>query len=165
MPFTTPTFTEAAESEIIDSILAVVHRDQKLALDYFYPADALPDFAVMTQGEDTLFDYPFFVAWLGEMDSVEGDGELRLDQDLKIAAGIAVKDSAVAAAKKKATKYVRAFKAVIRSASVADLFPAANLMFEHTIDIKHVYLKHTSNEGGEVVQTVRFGLRFKFGEK
>lgn len=165
MPFTTSTFQEKAESEIIDSIIEVVHRDMKLALDHFFLADALPDFAVLSAGEDVLFDFPYLVVWLGKMDSVEPEAELRLDQDLRVLAGLAVKDTTLAAAKKKATKYVRAFKAVIRSAPEADLFPAANLMFETSIDISHEYLKHGTNSDGEVVQPVRFELKFKFGEK
>lgn len=166
MPFTTPRFQESAEAEIIDNLLEVVHRDMQLALDYFYPPNGtLPDFAAMTLGEDTLFDYPLFVAWLGQMTSLESNEGFHVDQDLRVIAGIVVKDSTVALAKRKATKYVRAFKAVVRSASAADLFPSSNLMFEHLVDIDHVYMRHAANDTGEFVQPVRFELKFKFGEK
>lgn len=165
MPFTVATFQEKAESEIIDSIIEVLHRDMKLALDYFFPADALPDFVSLSPGEDTLFEYPYAVVWLGQMGSLDSNEGFHLDQDLRVVAGIVVKDTTVAAVKKKAVKYVRAFKAVIRTATAADLFPSSNLMFGHFIDIDHVYLRHAVNETGEFTQPVRFDLKFKFGEK
>jgi len=157
-------FQESAEAEIIDSILTVVHRDFKDALDYFYVADNLPAFAVMTLGDISVFNYPLLVVGPERMTSVEADSGEYLNQDLKVGAGVVVQDSSVALVKRKAMKYVRAFKAVLRTATTADLFPATNLMFDHIIDIDHQYLRHGTKET-LYTQPVEFEITFRFGEK
>lgn len=165
MAFTVPRFEEKGESEIIDNLLAVVHRDMKLALDYFYAADLLPDFAVMTQEEDTLFTYPLLILGLERMESPEHVSGEYLVQDLVVGAGLVVKDSSIKAVKIKAPKYVRAFKAVVRAAEHTDLFPSNDADFlDHVVDINHRYFRH-GKKGEEFTQPVEIELRFRFGEK
>lgn len=165
MAFTVPRFEEKGESEIIDNLLAVVHRDFKLALDYFFAADLLPDFAVMTQEEDTLFTYPLLILGLERMESPEHVSGEYLVQDLVVGVGLVVKDSSIKAVKIKAPKYVRAFKAVVRAAEHTDLFPGNDADFlDHVVDINHRYFRH-GKKGEEFTQPVEIELRFRFGEK
>ena len=164
MAFTVPRFQEAGESEILESLLAVVHRDMKLALDYFYVADALADFAVMTDGEISTFNYPLLVLDVERMTSRETDDGFYLNQVLRIGAGLVVKDSSVKLVKAKARKYVRAFKAVLRSASAADLLPSSSLILDCVFDIDHQYLRH-GTKGTEFMQPVEFDIQVTFGEK
>ena len=158
-----PRFLEAAEIEILESILAVVYRDMKTALDYFYLADALPDFAVMTDGEIDLFNYPLLVIGVERMTSKETEAGTYLEQTLRIGAGIVVKDSSVKLVKARARKYVRAFKSVIRSATTADLLPPSSQILDCVIDIDHQYLRHGA-KGTEFTQPVEFDIQFTFGE-
>ncbi len=164
MPFTVPRFLEAGESEIIESLLAVVYRDMKLALDYFYVADALPDFAVMTEGDASIFSYPLLVLGVERMTSKENENGEWLNQVLTVGAGIVVNGTSIKIVKAKARKYVRAFKAVIRSASAADLLPAANQYLDYVVDIDHQYLHHGTKEA-DFVQPVELSIQFTFGEK
>ena len=163
MAFTVPRFKEAGEAEIIESLLAVVHRDMKLALDYFYVADALPDFAVMTDGDADIFSYPLLVLGVEKMTSRENESGEWLEQTLTVGAGIVVNGTSLKVVKGKARKYVRAFKEVIRSASDADLLPPSSQVLNCSIDIDHQYLRHGTKDA-DFLQPVEFSIQFTFGE-
>lgn len=164
MPFTVPRFSEVGESEFIENLLSVTHRDMKLALDYFYPADSLPDFALMTDGDVSEFRYPLLVLGVERMLSEESESGFYLNQDLTIGAGIVVLDTSLKLARIKARKYVRAFKAVIRSAPAADLLPPSGDTLNCVIDIEHRYLRHGTKETN-VTQPVELAIKIKFGEE
>lgn len=183
MAFTTPRFDEKGESAILDNLLAVTFRDMKRSLDYFnldtptylvrygvsnptiVSGVDLPDFAVMTQEEDTLFTYPLLILGLERMESPEHVSGEYLVQDLVVGAGLVVKDSSIKAVKIKAPKYVRAFKAIVRAAEHTDLFPDNDADFlDHVVDINHRYFRH-GKKGEEFTQPVEIELRFRFGEK
>lgn len=158
-------FSEAGESEIIDNLFAVTHRDMKAALDLFYAADNLPAFASTVLGDFSVFQFPLLVIDPDRMSSTESESGEWLDQTLDIGAGLAVKDASINGVTKKAIQYVRAFKAVLRAATTADLFgDAVAQLFDHSIDIDHRYQKRRS-VSTDYVQPVEFTLRFKFGEK
>jgi hypothetical protein len=163
MPFIAPIFEEAAESEIIDKLMALVHRDMKLALDYFYAAEDLADLAAMVRGDVSVFQYPLLVLGIERMSSSETVSGEWLDQDLTVGAGLVVKDLSVAAVKAKAEKYVRAFKAVIRG-GILELLPDQDDLMEYTLDIDHRYFRH-GTKGAEFTQPVEFAIRIRFGEK
>lgn len=165
MPFA-PRFSEAAEAQIIENLMAVIYRDMKSALDYFYASDSLPDFALMTDGEVDVFNYPLVVLGVESMDSDETediDEQSYLDQTIRVGAGLVVTDTTVKAVRKKARKYIRAFKAVIRTASAADLFPSTARVLNHKITINHRYFRH-GTKGTSIVQPVEFEIRIQFGE-
>src|SRR5688572_20297590 len=126
MPFT-PLFEEIGESQFIDKLMVVVHRDMKLALDYVEPpvppALGLPDFAAMVRGDPSVFVYPLLVLGVERMSSRETVSGEWLEQELTVGAGLVVKDVSVAAVQKLAEKYVRAFKAVVRTSAVECLPP------------------------------------------
>lgn len=166
MPFESE-YQEATEPAMIDSLTALVERDMKPALDLFYADDQLPKFAVVTDGDINVFKYPFLVLGVQRVVSKEStqidEGGL-LDQVLIVGAAIAVQSSvSLKDVRALARKYIRAFKAVIRSASVADLFPETARDLNRTIDIDHRYLRHKS-KSTEFVQEVEIELRFTFGE-
>jgi len=169
-----PRYQEAAEPVIVDNIMAVIDRDMKPALDYFdqqahggIVTDNLPGFAVMTDGAISVFNYPILVLGVQRMGSVETDvideGNY-LDQTLTVGAGLIVNDTqSLKKVKEKARKYVRAFKAVIRSAAISDLLPSTARVLNHSIEINHVYLEPT-NKGAEFEQRIAIEIRLKFGE-
>jgi hypothetical protein len=163
MPFL-PRFKEAAEAELIDNIIEVVDRDMLLALNYFYASDNLPDFGVKTIGDISVFDYPILIIGPERMASEETDDGFYLSQDYRVGVGLVVKDVSVKLAVRKAMKYVRSLKAVLRSASTADLFPPSAQILNHVLDIDHRYFRH-GTAGQEFTQAVELELKFKFGEK
>lgn len=163
----TPAFSEAAESEFIDKLMVVVHRDMKLALDYFYPPvlpdPGLPDFAAMVRGAPGAFVYPLLsLAMERGTSSESGSGEW-LNQELTCGAALAVKDSSVAAAQAKAEKYVRVFKAVVRK-NVLECLPSVAAHLDLTLDIDHRYLRH-GEKAPDFFQPVEFEIKVRFGEK
>lgn len=164
MAFTVPRFSEVGESEFIENLMTVVHRDMLLALDYFYPADNLDDFALMTDGDVSEFRYPLLVLGVERMISEETEGGSYLNQDLTIGAGIVVLDTSLKLARIKARKYVRAFKAVIRSADPEDLLPPNEDVLNCVIDIEHRYLRHGTKDTN-VTQPVEIAIKIKFGEE
>ena len=162
-----PRYQEATEPAIVDSIMAITERDMKDALDHFYAADQLPGFAIMTDGEPSIFKYPLLVLGVQRLVSKEttqiDEGNL-LDQVVTVGVGLVVLSSAsLKDVRALARKYIRAFKSVIRSASVSDLFPATARDLNHTIDIDHRYLKHAT-KGTDFVQAVEMELKITFGE-
>jgi hypothetical protein len=163
MPFA-PRFQEVGETEFIENLMFVTHRDMKTYLDGFYAADNLPDFAVMTDGEIDQFTYPLINFGIERMSSSETNDGFYVDQDLIIGAGMLISDStSVKNVKLKARKYVRAFKSVVRSAPNADLLPPSARIMGCVIDVDHQYFRHKVKEG-VFVQPVEFRLRFRFGE-
>lgn len=163
MPFVTR-FLESGETEIIESLIALVDRDMKPALDLFFAADNLPDFVVKTHGDTSTFNYPLLVVGVEQMTSRETEDGFYLNQVLTIGAGIVVDGTSVKAVREKAGKYVRAFKAVLRSASAADLLPPSSQILDCVIDIDHQYLHHGTKET-EFTQPVTFDIQITFGEK
>lgn len=163
MPFVSR-FQEAGETEIIESLIAVMDRDMLAALTLLFPSDGLPDFAVKTHGDQDIFTYPLLVVGVEQMTSRETEDGFYLNQVLTIGAGIVVNGTSVKAVKAKAGKYVRAFKAVLRSASAADLLPPSSQVLDCVIDIDHQYLRH-GTKGTDYTQPVTFDIQITFGEK
>lgn len=162
-----PLFSEAAESQFIDKLMVVVHRDMKLALDYFYPPvlpdTGLPDFAAMVRGAPGAFVYPLLSLRMETGTSGESDSGEWLNQELVAATPFAVKDVSVAAAQAKAEKYVRAYKAVVRK-NILECLPSVSSMLEYTLEISHGYLRHATS-GTDFIQQVEMQIKVRFGEK
>lgn len=166
MPFV-PTYSEATEALIIANLMVVIERDMKAALDNFYLSDNLPAFAVMADGEPSVFSYPLLVLGVQRMVSVETvqiDEGNYLDQVLTVGAGIAIQSATTLKdVRVKAKKYVRAFKAVVRSAAASDLLPSTARILNHAIDIEHRYLQNKT-DGTNFIQEIAFEIKIRFGE-
>ena len=167
MPFA-PAFVEIGESLFVDKLIALVHRDMKAYLDGWYLADALPDFAVLSLDEDTTFAYPLMAFWWEEMNSEESNGGHYLDQKLIIGCGLAVKDDSPDKVKRRAVKYIRAFKGLVRAAArnaPEDLLPDSSQILQCLVDIKHVWRKYgQAKDGTGYIQPIQFQLTYTFGE-
>lgn len=162
MPWT-PLFEEAAESEIIQKMMVVIHRDMKAALDHWYLADNLPDFAVMTEGDQDVFQYPLLALAVDSGASEETISGEYLDQELRVGAGLIVSGTSIKDVRLKARKYIRAFKAVIRK-GVLELLPAADDYTEYSLGFRWQYRPHGEKEL-LFTQPAVIETRIKFGEK
>ena len=162
MPFT-PVFEEIAESELVASVMAVVHRDMKAALDHWYASDNLPDFAVMTDGTVDEFSYPLLSLALESGTSNELSSGEWLDQELKFGAALVVSGDTVKAVRAKASKYVRALKAVIRK-DVLELLPSGSGYLDYSIAFRWRYFKH-GTKGSLFTQAAQIETTITFGEK
>lgn len=166
-----PEFIEAGESQFVDKLMVVVHRDMKPALDFFDMLDHggvltndLPDFAAMVRGSTEEFRYPLLTLSLERMSSTDSESGEWLNQDLVVAAAIAVDDVTVAAVLKKAEKYTRAFKAVVRRGILECLPPVADRL-DHTLEINDQHFGHGKKKsGGGLVAPIQFEIKVRFGE-
>lgn len=165
-----PERIEAGESQFIDKLMVVVHRDMKLALDFFdmldhegVLTDNLPDFAAMVRGKPGEFRYPLLSLSLERMSSTDSESGEWLAQDLTVAAAIVVDDTTIAAVLKKAEKYTRAFKAVVRRGILECLPPVADRL-DHTLDINDQHFGHGVKKEGGFTAPVQFEIKVRFGE-
>lgn len=162
MPFV-PEFSESAEAEFIDKAMTVIHRDAKPALDHFYPADNLPAFAVMSRGDLSEFRYPLLILGVERMSSEFSESGEWLQQELRIGVGLVVDGTSVAGVKKKAEKYVRAFKSVVRE-GILEMLPAASARVGYALVFNHRYFEH-GTKGEVFTQPVEIEVQISFGEK
>lgn len=161
MPFT-PLFEEVAESQIIEKMMVVIHRDMKAALDHWYEDDNLPDFAAMTEGDQDEFRYPLLVLVVQDGNSEESISGEYLNQELRVGCGLVVSDATVKAVRQKAKKYVRALKAVLRK-SVLEVLPASSQYTQYTIAFTWRYFRHGSKES-TLTQPAEIVMKLTFGE-
>lgn len=116
-----PRFQEAADSLILDNVMAIVKRDFKAALDYFYAADNLPDFTERTLGRIFNLTYPTFSIDPDRHESEESDDGSRVEVDgYRANIFFSVESADGPTATRLAQKYTRAMKSILRTATRAD---------------------------------------------
>lgn len=243
----TPRFQESSDSLIIDNVLAIVKRDFKAALDYFYPLVAagtprldasiarpvgtttlhmdglttkpaegdlftiagdaqvyevassttlvgtdsdvtfrpglkvaIPavdgnevvtfsgqlDFAQRTLGEFITLSLPSFAISPKNNAPVQSEDGSWIDETLKVNILMAVGSADAPTATRKAMKYTRAFKSVVRSASVADYTAGftANTIFALNVEVAYEYGLIGKNANG-YEKIVHAELLLKFNER
>lgn len=165
-----PEYTESGQSQFIDKLMVVVHRDMKPALDFFDKldhagvlTDNLPDFAAMVRGKPGEFRYPLLSLALERMSSTDSDSGEWVEQDLTVAAAIVVDDVAIAAVLRKAEKYTRAFRAVVRRGILECLPPIADRL-DHSLTINDQHFGHGVKKEGGFTAPVQFEIKVRFGE-
>lgn len=161
MPWS-PLFEESTESEIVSKMMAVIHRDMKAALDYWYLSDNLPDFAVMTEGPQDQFSYPLLVIVVQEGSSEETTSGEWLDQEIGVHLAFGIKGVTIKAVRSRARKYMRALRAILRK-SVLELLPAGSDYLDYSISFRWRYLKQGTKDT-DVIQEAEMLMRLKFGE-
>lgn len=166
-----PEFIEVGQSQFIDKLMVVVHRDMEEALDFFDRldhegdlVDNLLDFAAMVRGKPGEFRYPLLSLSLERMSSSDSISGEWLDQDLTVAAALVVDDVTVAAVLKKAEKYTRAFRAVVRK-GILECLPPISAMLDYSLEINDQHFGHGLKDGGGFTAPVQFEIKVRFGEK
>jgi hypothetical protein len=128
----TPRFEEAADSLILDNVMAIVKRDMKAALDHYYLSDSLPDFTERTLGRIFNLSFPTFSIDPDRHGSEESaDGSYVEVDGYRANIFFAVQDADGPTATRLAQKYTRAMKSILRNASRADYltgFPTASML-------------------------------------
>jgi len=155
------------EEPIIRNVLAIIARDFKEALDYFYPTEDLKDFVERSIGTERGLEFPMLV--IGPRSNlIETDADLvSLIQPQIIQIRLAVVDSNPADAYLKAMKYVRALDAVLRSAEQSDYMAGmtSSTPFALIIDVTHEYLPLGANDARtSYVKPAELELRLAFRE-
>lgn len=165
MPYV-PKFQEPSESLIIDNVLAIIKRDMKSALDYFYAADNLPDFVERTVGQFVSLDYPKLAIDPNRNGPEQsGDGSWIAD-NLKVSLFLAVKGTDAPTVTRTLMKYMRALKSILRTAPASDYisgFPAGSI-FTPTIEFSYEYGLMGKN-ATEYMRPAQMDLTLKFNER
>lgn len=170
-----PEFLESGESQFIDKLMVVVHRDMKEALDFFdrldhegVLVDNLPDFAAMFRGAQSVFRFPLLTLAVERMASTDSESGEWLGQELIVGAGIVVDYEDSVNVHKRTEKYARAFKALVRR-NILECLPSVAGMLDHTLDITNRYLRFAEAKSGiptgRYVQALEVEIKVKFGEK
>jgi len=141
--FSTPKYSACFEGPIIANVLAIVIRDMKLALDYFYQAEALPDFVERSLGTEKGLEFPILVLGPRANPIETTDDDSNLIQSIVIELKVGVTADSSDAALTKIMKYVRALDAVLRTATKADycanMTNGSNVPFGFAVDVTHTY--------------------------
>lgn len=167
MPFTTPKFDEIFETLIADNILAIAARDMKLALDYFYLSDSLPDFQQRTLGQFVSISLPSLAIEPGTNNTSQSDDGSYVDEELKMDAFIAVQAASAATVTRNLQKYVRAFKAIMRAATSADFVTGSTSKITGVsveVDVEYGLIGHSADDN-LYMRPARLGLTIKATER
>jgi hypothetical protein len=164
MAFTVPKYEEIFETIVADNILAIVARDMKLALDYFYLADALPDFQQRTLGQFVSLSFPALA--IEPNNNTTSDEGAHADEELKMDLFLAVQDSSAATVTRNLFKYVRALKAILRAASSGDYTTGSTKVTAVSIEINSDYgLIGKNADTNEYMRPAHLDLTIKFTER
>lgn len=151
----TPRFQEIFESVVLDNILAIVKRDMKSALDYFYASDNLLDFAQRTLGNFIRESLPAFAVEVDRgADNESADGSY-VGPQLRLFLYVAVGDADPTETTRKLEKYMRAVRSILKTASTADYMAGI------TAPTIGALVRDLSWQYGEISKNANLGLWMK----
>lgn len=164
--FTAPRFEEASESLLIDNILAIIKRDLKLALDYYYAADLLPDLVERALGSFQSTDYPKLAIDPNRNEPDESADASWIEEGLRINIFLAVTAADAPAVTRKLMKYLRALKSILRTAPSSDYltgFPSGSI-FAPVLKLSYIYWP-IAKDDTQYMRVVQVDLLIKFNER
>lgn len=140
MPWT-PTNEAVSEEALVDNILALVTRDFKDALDYFYPTEGLPDFAERALGQVLGNEAPMLGIGPVRNASTLSDDSAYLKEALRVDLAVGVIDDGPDTVTRRIMRYMRVLEAVLRRGNKNDFFSSINTArtFGFSLDCEHVY--------------------------
>lgn len=140
----------------------------KQSLDYFYAADALPDFIERSIGTEQGLNFPILVLGPRSNQIEKADDDSHLIEPIIIELKIGVTASNANDAMRKTMKYVRALDAVLRTATYADYFAnfatGASQPFGFSVEVTHEYGPLGANENQTIYfkpATLELSLNFR----
>jgi hypothetical protein len=135
-----PTFSAVFEEPVITNTKGLIEDNFKDALDYFYAADDLPDFAEIALGQELGDAFPLCVIGPRTNPIESSDDGAQLLEVAAIDIHMGVVADTPANVTTLIMRYVRCMDAVLRSATKLDYFGegATKLMGFH-LDVGHTY--------------------------
>lgn len=145
MPWT-PKYAAATEETLVANVLAIITRDFKNALDYFYPAAALPDFAEKVLGMAIGNEVPML--WIGPTRNAAtpSDDGSHFIEAVKIEIYMAVTGESASVVTEKIMRYARTMVAVLHSANKSDFFANMNSPFGLVVETESIYRPLRGND-------------------
>lgn len=160
-------YEEIFEENVGRNILFVVDRDMENQLDAFYGVGAYPDFAEKTFGNVFRREFPFFVIDPSSVSPTEGEHFIEGQMSFGILLGV-VDDDPITVSDL-LLKYVRAFRAVIRSAARTDFLRniAVNTVMPFTVNLSYTYtqVEKNPNKPNSWMRGIEGELAIQFAER
>jgi len=126
------------EEPIINNTLAIIERDFKNALDYFYASDRLPDFKERALGQIRDLAFPTLAITPRVNDTEEAADRSHIVEACTLDIYLGVKGSSANEVTRLIMKYVRVMDAILRTAR-ADFFTDMSNPFGVVLQIRHSY--------------------------
>lgn len=160
-----PEFVSIFESLILDNILKMFKDRMKLALDFYYPSENLPDFAQITLGNVIQISQPTLAveaSRAGADNLAEYEGS-----QLKIFIYMTVDDAHPDEAARKLEKYIRAAKGVLNvPATDYTAGMTGHKAFGLTKDLSWDYNQVAKDVNvAKYLKSVTFDLTLKYSER
>jgi hypothetical protein len=166
MPYS-PRYEEIFEGAVLDNAIVITATNFKPALDYFYPTDALADFAERTLGNFIRLEFPAIAFAPRRVTETEGDQFV--ETSVQFDADFAVTDVDAPGAMRKAIKYARAFKSIMKNASRSEWMTGLTNpnVAGVQVELAHEYSDPTVNPNvsNEWMVAVSFEVAVKFLER
>lgn len=126
------------EGPVVDNTLAVIERDFKGALDYYYAAENLPDFGERALGQILRNEFPCLAVTPRNNPTEEADDRSHIVEAARVDIYIGVTADTPNTVTRLIMKYVRVMDAVLRSAR-RDFFTGMSNPFEVVLSVDHTY--------------------------
>lgn len=126
------------ERGVVVNTLAVIERDFKLALDYYFPAENYPDFAERVIGQIQRLEFPCLAIGPRENPTEDASDLSHVIESPRIDIYIGIKGDSAAEVTLKLMSYVQVMDSVLRNAK-ADFFTGMSNPFGLILEIDHSY--------------------------
>lgn len=141
-----PSFSGVMEDVVVPNVKAIIEDNFANALDYYYPAQTLPDFAEVTLGQVRRKQFPLLAIGPVGNPAVESQDSARITQPLLIALYVGVVAEDADTVTELIMKYVKVLHGVLLSASKADYFGSDDSrVFGFHMGVEHLYGSIRSN--------------------
>jgi hypothetical protein len=160
-----PGFSGVMEDVVVPRVLAIIERDYKEALDYYFPDDDLLDFAERTLGKVRRKEFPLVAVGPTANLVVESEDSARHTQPLRVALYLMVTGPDDETVTTLVMQYVKVMHGVLHKATLADYFgDSASRVFGFSLDVEHFYTPVLSNEttfgrAANMILTLNFDSR------
>lgn len=135
-----PGFSGIMEDVVVPRVLALIERDYKEALDYYFPAEDYDDFRERTLGKVRRKEFPLVAVGPTSNPVVESEDSARHTQPLRVALYLMVTGPNDESVTTLVMRYVKVVHGVLHAASIEDYFgDDANRVFGVVRDVEHFY--------------------------
>lgn len=147
MPWTPKaSFSGIMEDVVVPNVKAIIEDNFADALDYFYPAQTLPDFAEITLGQVRRKEFPLLALGPVGNPAEESQDSARITQPILIALYLGVVADDADTVTTLIMKYVKVLHGVLLTATKAEYFAGVNeRVFGYHLNIEHLYGAIRSN--------------------
>lgn len=153
------------EDVVVPNVFALIERDFKEALDYYFPDDHYPDFQERTLGKVRRKEFPLVAVGPLGNPALESEDSARHTQPIRIVIYLLVVGPDDETVTNLIMRYIKTMHGVLHKASTEDYFGSyKDQVFGVTRNIEHFYVTVEGNEtqlarAATVILTLNFDSR------